>query len=369
MAPKRKSTPTKDGSRPNCSCVTLKNKPCSRKVSQPGKKYCTQHKACRRPATPIDVVSSEKPLRRVTGKSTPKSRSAQGSAHLAPALPRVFRRREGSIESKFEDVYKGDWRPVTEWEVLCHQASEEQGHLELRRMMSESICRLAKSGRELLYQVVPERTYVDSFAIALAVVTAEVEGRGDHLPYFYPTDALNFVHRSLRGRAQIEAAVMLEIKRKEVFIWALNRNLTFKSLPVEVASPKSKVVKVMLCFALAMAGEICMSLARRNMKVVLEAVDEGSGKLLQYYGDEYGLRRLSSAEMRSGKFREHWGSGKVMFGDLASALEKCGRVWAPSEGCQPCRRRLRTKTNPEAVSKLKQATDFLERHAEEGGLR
>jgi hypothetical protein len=47
---------------------------------------------------------------------------------------------------------------VSEWEVLCLRESEKEEGTKLRRMMSESICRLAKSGRELIYNRASENS-------------------------------------------------------------------------------------------------------------------------------------------------------------------------------------------------------------------
>ena len=68
MAPKKKSTSRGD-QRVQCACLTLQNNQCSRKESEPNKKYCTQHKDCKRPLRP----SSGSPRRRIRGKTTPTS--------------------------------------------------------------------------------------------------------------------------------------------------------------------------------------------------------------------------------------------------------------------------------------------------------
>lgn len=65
MAPK-KSTSRGD-QRVQCACLTLQNNQCSRKESEPNKKYCTQHKDCKRPLR----ASSGSPRRRIRGKTTP----------------------------------------------------------------------------------------------------------------------------------------------------------------------------------------------------------------------------------------------------------------------------------------------------------
>jgi hypothetical protein len=223
---------------------------------------------------------------------------------------------------------------VSEWEVLSHQESDEAEHVNLRRMMS---------GRELLYRVklLPEEN--DSIEMELAVATKKYSPLEDKFLLFDAKESLYAVHRSLRERSRVEASVQINIDHVEnlVDIDFLNRNMAFPSLPVEASSPKSKVAKVMLCFALAMAGEICMSMSAElsKTKILLYAADDGSGKLRQYYAEEYGLQ-----------------SGNLinkMEGYLMVAIGKCGRVWESDDETH--------KKKSENISQLKQVTEELKK--------
>jgi hypothetical protein len=219
---------------------------------------------------------------------------------------------------------------VSEWEVVAPTVLRRKGKYtpeqesdfkkrereRLRNMMSDSIRQLAETGREILYKVDENRRW-GSINVELAAVTQEASDRPDYLKLFHPRDALNFVHRSLRrGGARIEAALEIKIDPDEnsVYINYFNRNEAFASVPVVAFAPNSKVAKVTLCFALAMVGEICMSLPKMNNPTLsLYADDRGSGKLLRYYEKEYGLKR---------------NVGRVdMTGTLKEALEKCSHVW------------------------------------------
>ena len=257
----------------------------------------------------------------------------------SPSLPRTF--RGAGSPRVLGSTHLGSWRPVSEWEVLSHQESDKAEHVNLRRMMSESIFRLAKSGRELLYRV--DILPVRNIGMELAMATKGYSPERDSFKYFGCNEALHAVHRSLRERSRVEATVVININLEEnmVDIDLLNRNMAFPSLPVETSSPKSKVAKVMLCFALAMAGEICISMSADLTwtKVTLYAADDGSGKLLQYYEKEYGLRKE--------------GLTNHMEGLLQVAIGQCGRVWESDDD-------IHSKKS-EDISQLKQVTDELKK--------
>ena len=71
MAPKKKSSSKQHDQRPQCACLTLQNNQCSRKVSEPGQKFCKQHKEC----TKLMNKRAESPQRRIRGKSPPAAPS------------------------------------------------------------------------------------------------------------------------------------------------------------------------------------------------------------------------------------------------------------------------------------------------------
>ena len=218
---------------------------------------------------------------------------------------------------------------MSEWAVVAPRVQRRKGKYtpeepdfkklerqKLRTVMTDSIRRLADTGREMLYQLEKD-PLSDYIHLEVATITQEVSEWPDYMPLFHPRDALSFVHRSLRrGRTRVEAAVEIKIDpdANEVYIIFFNRNEAFESRPVLASSPYSKVAKVTMCFALAMVGEICLSLPNmHNTTVSLYADDRGSGKLLKYYENEYGFKRVP---------------GRVdMIVSLKEALEQCSRVW------------------------------------------
>ena len=243
-------------------------------------------------------------------------------------LPRSFR-PASEVPKKLDSSFSRGWRPVSEWAVVAPRVQRRKGKYtpeepdfkklerqKLRTVMTDSIHRLADTGREMLYQLEQERLS-DHIFLEIATITQGVSEWPDYMTLFHPIDALSFVHRSLRrGRTRVEAAVEIKIDpdKNNVHIKYFNRNEAFESLPVLASSPCSKVAKVTMCFALAMVGEICLSLPNmHNTTVSLYADDRGSGKLLKYYENEYGFKRVP---------------GRVdMIVSLKEALEQCSRVW------------------------------------------
>ena len=232
------------------------------------------------------------------------------------------------------------WRPVTEWEVLCNQDivtnGSEKDHKkfkDLRKLMTQSVCHLAKSNRQILYLIRPELSLgAGQIELHLSVISGAPRNTSmkSILEYYAAEESVSYAHSSLREHGNVEAALKLLLKplRNEVEVLCLNRDISLKSSPIDQSYPNSKVAKVLTCFALAMAGEIfmTMSLDIRQTGLYVQAADAGSGRLINFYEQEFGL------EVQPKLPYEYDDDPVHMRGRLYVALAKCNAVWNSS--CQ-----------------------------------
>lgn len=187
------------------------------------------------------------------------------------------------------------WRPVTDWETLCHAKENEPMHQSLRDFLSQSICHLAESKREMLYKLsYYPGTPTQSLRLKLAIVKQGDPKAPSRFIFAYPHAAIDYAHKFLKGRSSPEAGIETWItpKENEVYVSYFGRNLSLPSELVDVDSRRSKPSRVLFCAASAMAAELLMYL-QNNIKetsVRLSAADEGDGKLFNYYRREFGFK-------------------------------------------------------------------------------
>lgn len=193
------------------------------------------------------------------------------------------------------------WRPVADWESLCHDGTNKEFHEDLRDFLSECVCHLAKNDppREMLYKLSvsgDESNY--EIKMHLAIVRKGDPNIGSNFVYAKPVGVTDHVHRYLKDRAVPEAGIVLTIDplAQSVHVDFLGRNLNLQSEVVDIESPRSKPPRIIFCAAAAMAAELLLSLDEdiRKTEVNLWANDTGDGKLFRYYENEYGLKRTNS---------------------------------------------------------------------------
>ena len=259
---------------------------------------------------------------------------------MSKLLPRDFERAASSGRGddlghqkrwSLDDISTGEWRPVSEWEVLCKRDglvfSDDRRRIRVRALMSQSICHLAKKQRQILYNIPSGK--LECVDLFLAVASATARGSSDPpvFEYLHPRAAVKASHPSISGQAWLEAAIHISVNavQNSVLVASLNRDLATPSYVVDEVSPRSKTTVVMTCFALAMAAEIIASLQLDlgQSTLSLLAVDRDHGKLERYYEREYGLKKE-----RSG----------LMEGSLVEALESCDTVWLSKCDPGPCKK-------------------------------
>ena len=90
---------------------------------------------------------------------------------------------------------------------------------------------------------------------------------------------------------------------------------------VNTQYPESIATRLLMCFSLALGAHLLKRFGAdlQKSRVTLSAADNGSGSLLQYYSDKYGLGVVEGQSYAEGSHR--------MAGPLLQALQRCDAVW------------------------------------------
>ena len=214
-----------------------------------------------------------------------------------------------------------EWAPVTNWkELFTHRAdceSRDNASDILWRVVKE----LASSRRQILYKM---RKRSEQYDLQCAVVSdgslRETSGAADFGLDFGQGRAKHAGDRVL-FKPWVEAAVKVSVGPlySGVKVRLLSRDRNERSNVVNAQYKESNTTRLLMCFVLALGTHL---LTRHGFKleaskITLDAVDDGSGKLIKYYKEKYGMHLVGS-------------QGKMQ-GDLLLALRLCGQVWGAGD--------------------------------------
>jgi len=200
-----------------------------------------------------------------------------------------------------------------------------------RGMMAESIPSLAKTNREIYYKLYKSGDVRKGklLTLELAVFSGNLRLSDTKSKFMFYTPKGAIPSTALGQDAWIETGVKMTInpKKNDVHIDALNRDTSVPSLRVQEGAPKSSTTRVMACLGLAMATEmvIYFGMSLHETTLSLQAADKGTGELLRFYTESFGLQNKYKDSVRTG---HSVGPNFVrMEGTLSKALENCQTVW------------------------------------------
>jgi hypothetical protein len=147
---------------------------------------------------------------------------------------------------------------------------------------------------------------------------------------FGQEEAKHAGHKSL-VQPWVETAVYVSVyeSHDKIRINLLSRDM--RERRGNVVNPKYKesvATRLLMCFALALGAHLLKRsrTTLRDSKVTLTAADKGSGSLLTYYSDKYGLEVVRTHEepIDEEPIDERY---PRMEGSLLEALWRCDAVW------------------------------------------
>ena len=221
------------------------------------------------------------------------------------------------------------WKPVTDWaELFAHGANgEPSSRMTARAIMWRIVSELKRSRRQLLYRLRRDGRgfHVDLAVVADGSLRRGLASQGDFEYDFGQEEAKRAGHASL-VQPWVETAVSVSVNAifNAVRINLLSRDMRERSNVVNAQHPESVATRLLTCFSLALGAHLLKRFDAnlQSSTVELAAADNGSGKLLLYYSDKYGLKEVSSREMAIAK-----GGSHRMQGPLLQALQRCDAVW------------------------------------------
>ena len=222
-----------------------------------------------------------------------------------------------------------DWKPVTDWaELFAHGADgEPSSRMTARAIMWRIVLELNHSRRQMLFTLGRGGR---GFHVKLAVLAdgslrrAPVS-QGGFVYSFGQEEARNAGHGSLVD-PWVETAVEVSVSTiyEEVHIDFLSRDRRQPSNVVNTRYPEGNATRLLMCFALALGAHLLkrFRVDLERSRVTLSATDHGSGSLLEYYRDKYGLDLVGSRD------QAHAEGSHRMAGPLLQALQRCDAVYS-----------------------------------------
>ena len=218
------------------------------------------------------------------------------------------------------------WQPVTDWkELFAHGVSgEPSSRMTARAIMWRIVSELKLELRQILYRL---RRDSRGFHVELAVVSdgslrRSRATKGVFEYDFGQEEAKHAGHGTLsQPWVETAASVSANGKFNIVHINYLSRDMQERSNVVSFRHPESVATRLLMCFALALGAHLLKRVGSdlQKSRVTLSAADKGSGKLVKYYSDNYGMGVVEG--------QSHAEDSHRMEGPLLQALQLCGAVW------------------------------------------